>query len=432
MVILPDNENRHLGDLAPRVFRWGVIVGLGAIGLSVLIGLSGEASLDRFFRSYLLGFIFVLSLCLGALFFVILQHLTKAGWSVVIRRIAEGLAGNLTWLWIGFIPVVVGLYMGDLYKWVDPPEGDELLKHKEAYLDTTFWLVRAVFYFAVWGLLARYFVRCSMDQDEHGDPKNTLRMQRVAAPGMVLYAFTQTFAIIDWVMTLEPYWYSTMFGVYFFSASACGFAAMLIILCALLQRTVRVTQSITTEHYHDLGKYLFAFGIFFWAYIAYCQYMLIWYANIPEETIWFVIRQLGGWKSMSILLLLGHFAGPFLLLLSRYPKRFKGVLTAACVWMLFIHFVDIYWLVMPRIPAELIDRVTSYPQLEQEFATGVIPGTALTYQEVYDLNWHLLDLTCVVGLLSLIGAMTARRLRDHCLIPEKDPRLGESLAFDNY
>ncbi len=418
------NENRYLGDLAPRFIRWGLFFGVGAIGLSVLIGVLSEASLQRFFRSYLLGFVFVLSLCLGALFFVILQHLTRAGWSVVVRRVAEGLAGNLTWLWIAFIPVVVGLYMGDLYKWVDPAEGDELLKHKEDYLNTTFWLVRAALYFAVWGLLARYFVRRSTEQDEHGDPKVTLRMQAVAAPGMILYAFTQSFAIIDWVMTLEPYWYSTMFGVYFFSASACGFTATLIILLAVLQRTGRVTQSITTEHYHDLGKYLFAFGIFFWAYIAYSQYMLIWYANIPEETIWFAVRQLGGWRSLSILLLIGHFAGPFLVLLSRYPKRFKGVLTAACVWMLFIHFVDIYWLVMPRIPTELIESATTYSALAEQFNASS--------SNVYDLAWHPLDLTCVVGLLGLLVAMTARGLRDRCLIPERDPRLGESLAFDNY
>ena len=263
-----------------------------------------------------------------------------------------------------------------------------------------------------------------MAQDASGDPRLTLRMQRVAAPGMILYAFTQTFAIIDWVMALEPHWYSTMFGVYFFAASCCGFLATMIILCFILQRSGRVTESITTEHYQDLGKFLFAFGIVFWAYIAYSQYMLIWYANIPEETGWFAIRQLGGWGALSILLIVGHFAGPFLVLVSRYPKRWKGFLAAAALWMLVIHFIDIYWLAMPAVPAELIASVSTYPELVAEFEAA--------YAETYDLHWSVIDGLCVLGLAGVAAAGTAAGLRRASLIPERDPRLAESLAFENY
>jgi hypothetical protein len=418
------NENRTLGELGSRIVRAAGVLGVALLVLSVLLRFWSDVGWERFFRAYLVAFCFVASLSLGGLFFVMLQHLTRAGWSVVVRRVAEGLANNLKWLWILFIPIVVGLFTGDLYHWSDPSHHDELLAHKAPYLNVAFWLIRAAIYFIVWALLARFFVGSSLAQDESGDPRLTLRMQAVAAPGMILYALTQTFAIIDWVMAIEPHWYSTMFGVYFFAATTCGFGATMIILCYLLQRAGRVQQSITVEHYHDLGKFLFAFGVVFWAYIAYSQYMLIWYANIQEETIWFLIRQLGGWGGLSLLLVIGHFAGPFVILISRHPKRWKGFLAVAAVWMLLVHFADIYWLAMPAVPLRLIESVTTYPELVAEFETG--------YREAYDLRLELLDVTCLLGVAGVFLAMTARGLAGRSLIPAKDPRLGESLAFENY
>ena len=417
------NENRQLGALAARIAGPAGVGGLVLLVVAVLIAWLGDAGWERFLRAYLVAFCFVLSLSLGGLFFTMLQHLTRAGWSVVLRRIAEGLAGNLRWIWILFIPIAIGLFTTNLYPWAHAV-GDPLLEHKEPFLNTTFWLVRAAFYFVVWAGLAHLFVGHSVAQDASGDPRLTLRMQRIAAPGMILYAFTQTFAIIDWVMALEPHWYSTMFGVYFFAASCCGFVATMIILCFSLQRSGRVTESITTEHYQDLGKFLFAFGVVFWAYIAYSQYMLIWYANIPEETGWFAARQLGGWKGLSILLVIGHFLGPFLVLISRHPKRWKGFLAAAALWMLLMHFIDIYWLAMPAVPVELIASVSTYAELVAEFES--------TYAETYDLHWSFVDLLCGLGLLGLAVAGTAAGLRGVSLIPEGDPRLGESLAFENY
>jgi hypothetical protein len=395
------NENRRLGGLAP-VAAWAAGVSGGILlAAAVLVAWIGDAGWERFLRAYLAGFCFVLSLSLGGLFFTMLQHLTRAGWSVVVRRLAEGLAGNLRWIWVLFLPVVVGLFATDLYHWTHAGE-DPLLEHKTPFLNATFWLIRAALYFAVWGGLAHFFVKSSVAQDATGDPGLTLRMQRVAAPGMVLYAFTQTFAVIDWLMALEPHWYSTMFGVYFFAASCCGFAASLIVLAFSLQGLGRITDSITTEHYHDLGKFLFAFGVVFWAYIAYSQYMLIWYANIPEETGWFAARQLG----------------------SRYPKRWRGLLAAAALWMLLIHYIDIYWLAMPAIPAELLASARTYPQLVAEFEAS--------YAGTYDLHWSVLDPLCALGLAGLGAAGMAVGLRRAALIPEGDPRLQESLAFENY
>ena len=432
------NDNRYLGDLAPRTARVGVLAGVVVLGVTALLTATGDLAWERFLRAYLVAFCFVLSLSLGGLWFVMLQHLTRAGWSVVLRRVAEGLVSNLGWIWIAFLPILIGAFTTDLYAWRHP-ENDPVLLHKAVYFHPAFWIGRAIFYFGVWAILARFFVGRSVDQDETGDPKLTLRMQKIAAPAMILYAFTQTFAIIDWVMALEPHWFSTMFGVYFFSASCCGFFAAMILGCLLLQRSGRLTSLITPEHYHDLGKGLFAFGIFFWAYIAYSQYLLIWYANIPAETMWFMARQLGSWQGLSILLILGHFAGPFLILMSRWPKRWPRVLAVAAGWMLFMHYIDLYWLAMPSVPHELIASATTYEELAAAYHTVEVPGSSpapgkpgLTYQEVYGLRWHFVDIACLLGLLGLFVGGTAWGLREKSLIPEKDPRLHESLAFENY
>jgi len=280
--------------------------------------------------------------------------------------------------------------------------------------------------------LAHFFLRNSIAQDTDGDPKTTLRMARVAAPAMIIYALTQSFAVIDWVMSLEPKWFSTMFGVYFFAASCFGFLATLILVCYVLQRSGRVTESITAEHYQDMGKFLFGFGVVFWAYIAYSQYMLIWYADIPEETTWFIVRQLGGWRGLSILLILGHFVGPFLLLLSRHPKRWTNVLPAICVWMLFIHFIDMYWLVLPEYPTELVASVSTYPQLIEAFGNGIDPATGIPWLARYDMHPHLADLCCLLGLAGVVLGLTGLSVRNASLIPIGDPRLPESLAFENF
>ncbi len=420
------SEERWLGPIWSRVALFAGIPGLFLIGLGVAMTAQagGEAPWERFFRGYLAAFCFALSLCLGGLFFTMLQHLTRAGWSVVVRRIAEGLASNLRWIWILFVPIALGMQRTGLYEWTHPGS-DALLAHKQSYLNPTFWLLRAAIYFAVWAGLSHYFLRRSVDQDESGDPQITLQMQRVAAPGMILYAFTQTFAIIDWVMSLEPHWYSTMFGVYYFAASCCGFGATLILACVALQRSGRLTESITTEHYQDLGKYLFAFGITFWAYIGFSQYMLIWYANLTEETTWFLVRQLGGWNTLSYLLVFGHFLVPFFLLITRITKRRIGLLTAVAAWMLLIHFIDMYWLVMPRYPAALVDSVETWPQLHAAFETG-------DWKQKYDLHWQMSDACCLLGLAGLVVAGTALGLRRTSLVPRRDPRLGESLAFENF
>jgi hypothetical protein len=419
-------ENRRLGELASRLILVGGIVGAIGVLASLLIGQLGRP--EQFYRPYLTAFMFVLSLSLGAVFFVLIQHLTKAAWSVVVRRIAEGIASNLMWMWILFIPIAAGMLWSDsthLYRWAIDAEvaRSELLQHKAPFLNPAFWLVRAGVYLAIWFLIARTLLRLSTGQDSTGDVSFTYRLQRFAAPAIILFALSQTFAAVDWMLSLDAEWFSTMYGVYFFAASCCGFFSLLIIVVYLLQRSGRLTRSITEEHYQDLGKSLFAFGIVFWAYIAYSQYMLIWYGNIPEETGWYMVRHFGAWGPLSLLLLLGHFLGPFLILISRHPKRRREMLTAAAGWMLVMHLVDIFWLVMPQLPPDRAHRISD----------GSITTFSEAAAEFSDLpvGLSVVHLTALVGLLGLFIAGAAMRLREHSLIPTGDPRLGDSLAFEN-
>ena len=430
-------SDRRMGDLGPLLVRSGLIVGVIGLAASAILGFAmGQA--DRLFKSYLVAFMVVLSISLGGLFFTILHHLVKAGWSVVVRRLAEGIASNLRWAWIFFLPVLAGMLFFHLYghwadpsHWADPAHYDDIIAGKAPYFYFTtpsaedqalpwFWLVRAGIFLFVWAMLARYFVNSSIAQDTSGDVNISRALQKYAPVAMILYALTQTFAAFDWLMSLEPHWFSTMFPVYFFAASCTGFFSLLILCMYFLQRRNKLTTELTQEHFQDAGKLLFAFGIVFWAYIAYSQYMLLWYANIPESSGWVITRQIHGWGPVSLLLLFGHFAGPFLILISRHTKRATSILAAAAGWMLLMHFIDIYWLAMPTIPAALHD------------AASMDKLIAATTNADVGYGWHILDLTCIVGLAGLLVAGTAQRLRSCALIPEKDPRLHESLAFQNF
>jgi len=422
-----NNPQRRLGNGAGKLFVFSAIVGLLSLAGSVVISLmqdNSEIAWPSFYRSYLTSFIFVLSLSLGGLFFVLIQHLTKAGWSVVLRRLAEAIAANLIWLWILFIPIFYMMATGNganLYDWADASHHDDVLARKAAFLNPTFWTIRAVVYFLVWGVAAFFFYRQSVRQDSSDGVSATLRMQRWAPPVVILFAITLAFASIDWIMSLQAHWFSTMFGVYFFAASCCGFFGLLVVLMYILQRAGKLKNEITLEHFQDAGKFLFAFGVVFWAYIAFSQYMLIWYANIPEETGWYITRQLGPWKTVSFVLLAGHFAIPFVLLVTKHTKRIRLVIALIAAWMLLMHFVDVYWLVMPQIPEQAMRDAVTYSDVVQAVENGAELG----------FNPTLTDLTCLIGMLGLFIAGTTRLLSRCALVPTGDPRLHESLNFEN-
>ncbi|MFH1842226.1 MAG: quinol:cytochrome C oxidoreductase, partial [bacterium] len=318
------DDRVHLNGLAPRLAGGAAVVGVVGLAASVWLGLAEGDGLRHWGFSYLVSFAFWLSISLGALFFVAIQHLTRASWSVVVRRIAEVMAANLTLLAVLAVPIL--LLVGKVFPWAggDAHAGlsghQELLDHKAPYLNTTFFYIRWVVYFVIWSGLALYYWRKSLQQDRTGEPRLSITLESRSGPALVLFALTVTFASYDLLMSLDPVWFSTMFGPYYFAGGVVGFYAVLTLITFWLQGRGRLARVINLEHLHDYGKLLFGF-VFFWAYLAFSQYMLIWYANIPEETGWIIRRQSSGWGWLALVLLFGHFLLPFAGLISRYAKR---------------------------------------------------------------------------------------------------------------
>jgi len=222
-----------------------------------------------------------------------------------------------------------------------------VLSQKTGYLNTNGWAARGLGYLIVWSLLALLYFTWSRRQDQDHDPQHTVRMQRLAAPSLVLFALTLTFAAFDWLMSLEAAWFSTIFGVIIFAGSAVSILAVTILIGLSLYKRGLVGEAINTEHFHDLSRLMFGF-VCFWSYVQFSQWMLIWYAGIPEEATWFHKRWEGGWQFVSYLLIFGHFVAPFLLLISRVQKRHLGWLQVMCFWVILMHIVDIYWFVLPQ------------------------------------------------------------------------------------
>ena len=402
-----------------------IVVGLALLGLSVALG--AGVGWNTFWKSYLIGFMASAGIALGALFFVMLQHITRSGWSITVRRLAEGIARNLSWMWILFVPILVMVLKGDgslLYQWGDEylMEHDHLLHKKATYLSPTFWSARAIFYLLVWAVLGWLYFKWSTNQDRDGDVKWTHRMQQWAPLGIILYGVTQSYAAIDWMMTLQPKWFSTMFPVYYFASTMCGFFCAIILFARYMQRTGHLKQAISVEHYHDLGKWLFGLGVVFWAYIGFSQYMLIWYANLPVETSWYIVRQLGGWAPVSLLLLFGHFVVPFVLLITRWTKRWRFTLPLIASWLMLMFFVDICWIILPVVPEAAMAAATTYNELARQVASGEV---SVGY------GFSIVNVTCLVGMMACLTGGTIFNLRSYNLVANKDPRLDEALSFEN-
>jgi hypothetical protein len=396
---IENDDTLVLDAEAGRLAR--VLLGVGVVSLAAA-ALLGKDDLAKLQRAYLVAFMYVLSLGLGALWFVAIQHLTNAKWSVVVRRVAEILASNMTLITALSLGVVGPMLAGstDLYAWLDHAqvEQDHILHHKAAYLNISFFSVRWVFYFGFWVWLSRRFYKLSVKQDKDGGGEISDALQRTSAPAMIVFALTLTFCAIDLVMSLDATWFSTMFGVYYFAGCVLAGYSSLALSLMWVQSKGCLKQSVTTEHYHDIGKMMFAF-IVFWAYIGFSQFMLIWYADIPEETHWYHWRFEGDWKVVSALLLGAHFVVPFFGLMSRHIKRKKPTLAFWAIWILVIHYVDLFWLVYPA-------------------GDGEVPLA-------------LVDILCLVGVVTLFLGMAAKRALGVQLMPTGDPRLHDSLAFEN-
>lgn len=372
---------------------------MGLLGMAASLGIGLTSDKEQFFFSYLTAFMFCLSLSLGGLFFTVIQHLVGAQWSVVVRRIAENLMSNFVVLAVLFLPILLGLH--ELYHWThaEVVANDHILTAKAPYLNQSFFMIRLVVYFVLWIGLSAYFYKRSVQVDTSGDVNLIKQMRGMAAPAVLIYGLSQTFAAFDLLMSLDPHWFSTIFGVYFFAGSAVTTFSLIALIALMLRRAGYLTDVISSEHYHDLGKLMFAFTVF-WTYIAFSQYFLIWYANLPEETLWFLHRWEGSWKGVSLLILIGHFIVPFAVLMSRHVKRALPVLGLMACWMIFMHLVDIHWMVMPTHHKE-------------------------------GIHISLLDITCLMGVVGIWGAMVARRFSQAALVPVGDPYLPTSMEFEN-
>lgn len=338
------NIRAHFDRLQRRAL---VIGGLATIG--VAYGAFTEPL--QFFRSYLFAYFFWLGLSLGSLAIVMLHQITGGSWGFAIRRLLEAGMRTLPLMALLFVPILFGL--GQLYPWAAHDAGvhDELLQHKAPYLNVPFFLLRTALYFGLWIGTAWMLLRYSTKQDRTGDPGPGRRARTLAGPGLAMYGLTMTFASIDWAMSLEPHWFSTMYGVIFIVGQVLSTLAFSIVAAAWLQKRAPFSRFLSPAHFHDLGNLMFAF-VMLWAYVNFSQYLIIWSGNLAEETPWYLHRTGHGWEALAIGLIVFHFAVPFLLLLSRKTKRNTQVLSLVALCLLAMRFVDLYWFIGPAFHRE--------------------------------------------------------------------------------
>lgn len=384
-----------------------VLAAAGAVLIVVsailFVGFSeGEQGVKALFHSYLTNFMYCFTLCLGALFFVMVQHLVRAGWSSALRRIAELYASTIPYWALLFLPILVTLFGGSdaLYSWNNPSKIDiPVVLEKLDYLNAKFFTVRTLFYLAVFVFAARFFFGLSRQQDQTGDREITLKLQRWAGPMIMLFAVALNFAAFDWMMSTDPAWFSTIYGVYIFAASMLSFFATMILTCHLLQKAGRLKGVVTTEHFHDMSKFQFGF-IVFWAYIAFSQFLLYWYGNIPEETVWYLHRMEHGWEVWGLILIVTHFAIPFLGTVSRHVRRRPAVMAFWACFILAVHWLDLTFLIMPNLG-----------------------GVSVAVMIPHAICW--------VGMICLFLSLFLWRVGETPVVAVKDPWLPDSLAYHN-
>lgn len=318
----------------------------GIVGLVIFAVLAAVDS-RQFFKSYLLTYVFWLNMASGALSLMIIHHLSGGMWGIVVRRIWEAATRTFPLMAVLFIPIIIGI--PTLYEWshADVVAADKVLRHKSAYLNTTWFIIRAVIYFALWIGIAAVLNRWSLAQETAADPIAVAkRMRTFAGPAMLVQGLIVTFASVDWLMSLEPHWYSSIYPVIIGVGQLLGALAMTIITETTLSRRGALSGIIKPVHLHDHGKLMLAF-VMLWAYLSFSQFLIQWSGNIAEETPWYLRRSHDGWQFLAIFLIAFHFALPFLLLLSRDLKRNPGLLAAVAVWILFVRFVDLTWNISP-------------------------------------------------------------------------------------
>lgn len=388
--------SRPNSDTGRGLVRGGTIAGVvGLVGMVI-----GFATVPRqAYISYLTAYAAVLTTVLGALIMVMISHATGAKWFVVLRRLTETVAATLPLLAVLFVPIVLGMHW--LYPWTTPAalpaHARELVEQKRAYLDVRFFIVRAGLYFAVWIVIGELLRRWSVRQDREPDLGLTLRQRRWSAGGLPFVALALTFASFDWLMSLTPTWYSTIYGVYAFAGGFVAALALVAVVARFLEAEGTLGERVTPAHDHALGNLLLTFVIF-WAYIAFSQFLIIWIADVPEESAWYATRMHDGWGAIGVALAIGHFAIPFVLLLFRRVKRSAVTLAGLGFWLLGMHALDVYWLVSPTLH----------------------PGAVVV---------HPLDFAAFAMVIGFTAAFGAARLRRAAPVPVGDPYLAASLRY---
>ena len=375
-----------------------LLLAAGAVVGLVLCLIGAIVSPLQFSYSWLFGFIYFFTLCCGCLFWTIVHHATDAEWSVVVRRQLENIALLLVALAAFAIPIL--LLRHQLFEWMDVPIGkDSVLDSKRQYLNWPFFAFRALLYFVLLGGVAFFLRRYSVAQDRDGNPRFTVLMRKVAFAGLPIFGLALSFAAFDWLMGLNYRWFSTMWGPYIFAGAAGSSMSLLVLVVTGLRRAGYLREVVTLEHYHIMGKWMLAFSIF-WAYIGFSQYMLYWYANIPEETQYFLVRNTESWWPLSLLLVVGRFFVPFGILLLRSIKKEPDRLSLVAGWVLLMQALDMYIIVLPAL-----------------HGTGVRPSI-----------W---DLLCPVAIGCSLAFLYLRLVGRTSLFPMRDPRLIESLRLTN-
>jgi len=383
-------------ELMPELRRYQrQLLTAGAAGLLVsLVGWFFNAT--QFYQSYLMAYMLCLSVTLGCLALGMMHQLSGGAWGVVIRRPIGAASRVLPVMTLLFVPVLLG--MGHLYIWThaDVVAHDDVLQAKHPYLNVPFFLARTAIYFASWNAISYFLNAWSLEQDRSADPRIARKMQLLSAGGLVVYGLTITFASFDWLMSIEPHWYSTIYGVLIMGGQGLSAMAFLIVVLVWLSRRPPLDRIVVKAHFHDLGNLTLAF-VMLWAYFSFSQYLIIWAGNLPQEISWYVNRLQTGWRFIGVALVLFHFIVPFVLLLSRTMKREGRLIVKVAVTILLSRLLDLFWLIAPEFHTQGI--TVSWLDIVLPLALGAI--------------W----LGCFIW-----------QLRGRAILPVHDPQFAEALG----
>jgi hypothetical protein len=379
-----------------RFQQRSLIVGIVGLVAGVIGGVMNPSLL---LQSWLIGFLFCLGMTLGSLALLMLQHLSGGQWGLVSRRVFEAATRTIPFVALCFVPVLIG--MPTIFEWARPEAAENaVIQAKAGYLNPSFFIVRAVVYFTFWMMCVFFLNRWSAEQDrgQGTTPADSVRFRKVSAPGLLFLVITVTFASVDWVMSLDPEWFSTIFGLLTITGWGLTSLALTIVVLSLVADARPFTSVLTPGHFHDLGKLLLAFTML-WAYLSFSQFLIIWSGNLPEEIPWYVRRTTGGWGYVAIALVVGHFGLPFVLLLSQDLKKRRRLLAGVAMFIIAMRLVDLIWLVAPEF------RRSGFP-----------------------IHW--MNLAVPVGLTGIWLFLFARNMRSRALLPMNDPYFKEAFAHE--